>query len=164
MKVVLPYAGIVLLVGPSNSGKSTLLKKLIDEEKIVPSEVVSSDQFRVLVSDIEFIDWRNHPKDEANSLSDEYGRISTEAFAMMDSMIVSRCRLNKLSFVDATHLHSDDRKRYIDLARKNHVPIISIVLDIPQNILLERDEQRDNPRGKRRIKQQHQIFREKNVS
>ncbi len=158
MKIVLPYAGIVLLVGPSNSGKSTLLKNMIENKKIVSSEVVSSDEFRVLVSDIEFMDWRDRSKDEADSLFDEYQNISKEAFSMMDSVIEARCRLNKLTFVDATNLHPDDRKRYRALARKNHVPIITIVLDIPQHILIERDEQRDQPRGKRRIKQQYQVF------
>lgn len=159
MKIVLPYAGIVLLVGPSNSGKSTLLKSMIENKKILSSEVVSSDEFRVLVSNIEFIDWRERPKDEADCLFDEYQSISKEAFSMMDSVIEARCRLNKLTFVDATHLHPDDRKRYISLARKKHVPIVTVVLDIPLDTLIERDDQRDDPRGKRRIKQQYQVFK-----
>lgn len=158
MRIQLPHAGIVLLVGPSNSGKSTLLNKLQQEGKIMRSEVVSSDQFRVLVSDKEFVDWKNMPKEEADILFDEYSLISKEAFAMMDNIIRTRCRLNKLTFVDATHLQPDDRKRYIAMARENHVPIVSIVLDVPEKVLLERDEKRDNPRGKRRIKQQYQVF------
>ncbi|WP_211655763.1 polynucleotide kinase-phosphatase [Planococcus alpniumensis] len=159
MRIGLPYGGIVLLIGPSNSGKSTLLKRLVEEEKILPSEVVSSDEFRVLVSDKEFIDWRNRPQDEAAGLLIEYQEISAEAFAMMDTVIEARCRLNKLVMVDATHLRSEDRKRYIALAKKNHVAIQAIVFDVPERILTDRDEDRDNPRGKRRIKQQYQIFR-----
>ncbi|RBW69663.1 polynucleotide kinase-phosphatase [Bacillus taeanensis] len=159
MNIALPYAGIVLLVGPSNSGKSTLLKKLIQQNKIRASEVVSSDDFRILVSDIEFIDWRDKPKEESDNLFDEYAEISKEAFRIMDKIIEARCRLNKLTFIDATHLQPDDRKRYIALARKNHVPIIALVMDIPQDILLERDERRNHPRGKRRIKQQFQVFK-----
>lgn len=158
MRIALPHAGIVLLVGPSNSGKSTLLKKWQEENKISPSEVVSSDQFRILVSDKEFVDWKNVPKEESDILFDEYSLISKEAFAMMDNLIRTRCRLDKLTFVDATHLQPDDRKRYIAMARENHVPIISLVLDMPEKVLLERDEKRDNPRGKRRIKQQYQVF------
>jgi polynucleotide kinase-phosphatase len=159
MQIILPYAGIVLLVGPSNSGKSTLLRDLIENKKIMPSEVISSDEFRVLVSDIEFIDWRDRPKDEADGLFDEYQNISKEAFSMMDSVIEARCRLNKLTFVDATHLQPDDRKKYIALAKRSYVPIVAIVLDIPQDVLLERDKERDNPRGNRRIKQQYQVFK-----
>jgi polynucleotide kinase-phosphatase len=159
MEVVLPYAGIVLLVGPSNSGKSTLLKRLLANEQLLSSEVVSSDDFRVLVSDIEFIDWKQRPTDEADALYDQYQKISEEAFALMDSLVETRCKLNKLTIVDATHLHPDDRKRYISIARNNHVPIVAIILDVDQDILLERDELRDNPRGKRRIKQQYQVFK-----
>jgi len=159
MQIQLPYAGIVLLIGPSNSGKSTLLKSMVLKEVILSSEVISSDDYRVLVSDNDFIDWSNRPRDEAASLMDEYSSISKEAFMMMDLVIEARCRLNKLTFVDATHLHSEDRKRYIGLARKNNVPIVAIVLDLPENELLLRDEQRDQPRGKKRIKQQYQSFK-----
>ena len=159
MRISLPHGGIVLLIGPSNSGKSTLLKRLVDEGEILPSEVLSSDDFRILVSDKEFIDWRNLPQDEAAGLLDEYQEISTEAFAMMDAVIEARCRLNKLVVVDATHLRSEDRRRYIALAKGNHVPIQAIVFDMPERSLTDRDEGRDNPRGKRRIKQQFQIFR-----
>ncbi|MGM7636685.1 polynucleotide kinase-phosphatase [Bacillus sp. Hm123] len=159
MQITLPYAGIVLLVGPSNSGKTTFLQRLIDEQTIVRSEVVSSDDCRVLVSDIEYMDWRDRPKLEADQLFHQYQQISKEAFTMMDALVEARCRLNKLTFIDATHLHPDDRKRYISMARKHHVPIIAIILDAPQEVLLERDEQRDHPRGKRKLKQQFQTFK-----
>ncbi|WP_059173540.1 polynucleotide kinase-phosphatase [Bacillus sp. FJAT-27445] len=158
MKLIVPHSGIVLLIGPSNSGKSTLLQQWIDEKSIKASEVVSSDEFRILVSDTEFIDWRDRPKNEADSLFDEYNNISREAFAMMDSLIEARCRLNKLTFIDATNLQPDDRQRYITLAKKHHVPILAVILDIPEKVLFERDEKRNNPRGKRRIKQQYQVF------
>ncbi|MGM0845102.1 MAG: polynucleotide kinase-phosphatase [Bacillota bacterium] len=159
MEVVLPYAGIVLLVGPSNSGKSTLLKSFVDKKQLLSSEVISSDDFRVLVSDSEFIDWKQKANDVSDALYDQYQKISSEAFSLMDNLIESRCRLNKLTIVDATHLHPDDRKRYIAIAKNNHVPITAIILDVEQNILLQRDELRDNPRGKRRIKQQYQVFK-----
>lgn len=159
MDIVLPYAGIVLLVGPSNSGKSTLLKQLIEKKQILPSEVVSSDEFRMLVSDIDFLDWKQRPKDEADCLYDQFQAISTEAFSIMDELIEKRCKLNRITFIDATHLYAEDRKRYIAIARKHHVPIVSIVMDIEQHILLERDKRRGNPRGNRRIKQQYQVFR-----
>lgn len=159
MNIRLPYAGIVLLVGPSNSGKTTLLKQLVNNGQILPSEIVSSDECRVLVSDVEFIDWTQRPNDEAEGLFDAYQKISAEAFKLMDTMIETRCRLNKLTFVDATHLYSDDRKKYISIANKHHVPIVSIVLDVDQTVLLERDRNRENPRGSRRIKQQYQVFK-----
>ncbi|WP_066066643.1 polynucleotide kinase-phosphatase [Neobacillus soli] len=158
-KIHLPFAGIVLFVGPSNSGKTTILNRLIAENQILPSEVISSDQFRVLVSDIEFINWNQRPKVEADALFDEYYRISNEAFEAMDYLIGKRCRLNKLTIIDATHLKEDDRERYIRLGKKYHVPVVAIVLNVVEKELISRDEERDFPRGKNRIKQQYQHFK-----
>lgn len=155
----LPHAGIVLLVGPSNTGKTTVLNQLIQEQQILASEVVSSDQFRILVSDVEFISWNQHPKEEADALFDEYQKISSEAFDAMDYVIAKRCRLNKLTFVDATHLREDERDKYLQMAKKYHVPAIAIVLNLAESELLRRDQQRDFPRGKNRIKQQYQHFK-----
>lgn len=155
----LPHAGIVLLVGPSNSGKTTLLNQLIQEEQILESEVVSSDQFRVLVSDVEFISWNGRPKEESEALFDEYQQISKEAFAAMEFLIARRCRLNKLTFIDATHLREDEREKYLQMAKKFHVPAIAIVLNLSETELLRRDGEREFPRGKNRIKQQYQQFK-----
>lgn len=159
MRITLPYAGIVLLVGPSNSGKTTLLNRLMKENQLLASEVISSDQFRVLVSDIEFIQWNQRPKEEADVLYDQYTRISTEAFEAMDYLIGKRARLNKLTIIDATHLKEDDRERYIRMGKKYHVPVVAIVLNVSEKELLMRDEHRDHPRGKNRIKQQFQQFK-----
>ncbi|PGY05668.1 polynucleotide kinase-phosphatase [Bacillus sp. AFS031507] len=158
-KINLPHAGIVLLVGPSNSGKTTLINQLIQEQQIYASEVVSSDQFRVLVSDIEFIDWNRRPKYEADALFNEYQQISKEAFEAMDYIIAKRCRLNKLTFIDATHLRDYEREKYLQMAKRYHVPAIAIVLNLAETELLRRDLVRDFPRGKNRIKQQYQHFK-----
>ena len=159
MDIILPYAGIVLLVGPSNSGKSSFLKQLIEKGQILPSEVLSSDEYRIMVGDVEFIDWKHRWKDVSEALYDDYQRISAEAFALMDATIKARCKLNKITFVDATHLYPDDRKKYVEIAKNNHVPIVSLVLDVDQEVLLERDKSRENPRGSKRIKQQYQVFK-----
>ncbi|WLR41218.1 polynucleotide kinase-phosphatase [Bacillus carboniphilus] len=159
MDIVLPHACIVLLIGPSNSGKTTFLKKLLEENQIDPSEIVSSDDCRLLVSDKEFINMEGDSQDQVDLLFDEYKSISIEAFAIMDTLIQSRCKLNKRTFVDATHLNPEDRMRMITIAQKNHLPIVSLVFDTDQELLLERDEKRDFPRGKRRIKQQYHTFK-----
>ena len=158
MNIILPYGGIVLLVGPSNSGKTSFLNGLVEKDQILPSEIVSSDTCRKIVSDIDFIETKNQGKEETNVLFDQYKEISTEAFTLLDGIIESRCRLNKLSIVDATHLYAEDRKRYIAIAKKYHVPIVTIVFDVDLKVLLERDRHREHPRGTSRIKQQHQVF------
>jgi polynucleotide kinase-phosphatase len=158
-KMMLPYAGIVLMMGPSSSGKTTLLERLISEGILMPSEVISSDQFRTLLSDTIFMDWKGHPKEEADVLFDTYQHISKEAFEAMDYMVEKRCRLNKLTIIDATHLQSQDRLRYVQLARKHHVSISVIAIDASEQQLLGWDEGREHPRGKKRIRQQYQVFK-----
>ncbi|SCB86986.1 MULTISPECIES: polynucleotide kinase-phosphatase [Priestia] len=157
-KLFLPPAGIVLLMGPSNSGKTTLLESWIKKGYVKPSETVSSDQFRLLVGYTDFIEWTSRPKDEADVLLQEYQTISQKAFETMEYIIETRSKMGKLTIVDATHLYEDDRKRYIDLAKKNHIPCIALLLDVPTETLLERDENREFPRGKKRVKQQAQVF------
>ncbi|CAI6081727.1 Bis(5'-nucleosyl)-tetraphosphatase, symmetrical [Paenibacillus sp. JJ-100] len=158
-EIPLPHAGIVVLIGPSNSGKSTLLAELVAEDVIRATEVVSSDQFRMLVGDEEYVEWRHRPRSEADVLYAEYQQVSAKAFEAMEAMLATRCRLNKLTWVDATHLYPEDRERLIELARKAHVPIIASVLDVPEHVLLERDERRKHPRGRQRVKQQAQQFK-----
>ena len=88
-----------------------------------------------------------------------YQAISAEAFNMMDNVVEARCRLNKVTFIDATHLHPDDRKKYVRLAAKHNVPAVAIVLDVAQEVLLERNSGRENPRETRRVKQQFQTLK-----
>lgn len=159
MTLILPHAGIVLLVGPSGSGKSTLINRLIKNGDITSSEAVSSDHFRMLVSDGAFFNWTGHAPEEADVLKTHYQQISAEAFCMMDSLIETRARLNRLTIIDATHLYSDDRLKYIQFAKKHHLPITALVLDVKEATLLDRDASREDPRGKKRIKQQFQVFK-----
>ncbi|WP_339168808.1 polynucleotide kinase-phosphatase [Paenibacillus sp. FSL R5-0341] len=158
-EIRLPHAGIIVLVGPSNSGKSTLLDRLVAESVIRRTEAVSSDQFRMLVGDDEYVDWKQRPRSEADVIYAEYQQVSAKAFEAMEAMLATRCRLNKLTWVDATHLYPEDRERLIQVARKAHVPVIAVVLDIPEKELLERDAQREYPRGRQRVKQQVQQFK-----
>lgn len=151
-EIQLPHAGIVVLIGPSNSGKSTLLAELVEKDVIRATEVVSSDQFRMLVGDDEYVEWRHRPRSEADVLYADYRQVSAKAFEAMEAILATRCRLNKLTWVDATHLYPEDRGRLIELARKSHVPVIAVVLDVPEHVLLERDDQRKHPRGRQRVK------------
>lgn len=159
VQISLPHAGIVLLVGPSNSGKTTLLNRLVEQGILQRSETVSSDQFRLLVSDLDFIDLGKHTKDEQAVLYAKYQQISEKAFTAMGQLINTRSALGKLTVVDATHLWPDDRKTSIDLASRNHVSALAIVLDLPEKLLLERDSRRELPRGRNRIKQQVRAFK-----
>ncbi|GAF20899.1 hypothetical protein JCM19047_563 [Bacillus sp. JCM 19047] len=160
MDVYVPYAGIVLCVGPSNSGKTTLLESWVQTQQVKSSEIVSSDDYRERVGDVRFLDWKSRPRDEASSLMEQYQIQSAEAFRTMDAVIEARCRLNKLTIVDATHLHPDDRERYRKIVRSHHLPILTLLFHTKEATLLLRDSERDEPRGKKRVKQQLQTFKQ----
>lgn len=158
MQLQLPQGAIVLCIGPSNSGKSTLLEKLIAERQLLHSEVVSSDTYRELVSDIQYIDFSTVPREDQDVLYEDYQQLSTEAFHVLHEVVSSRAKLNKVTFVDATHLRQAERAKYIDIAKKYHVPVLALVFDIPKDELLKRDEQRLQPRGKKLLEQQFRTF------
>ncbi|MGM9949122.1 MAG: polynucleotide kinase-phosphatase [Lysinibacillus sp.] len=158
MQLYLPQGAIVLCIGPSNSGKSTLLEKLMSEQQLLRSEVVGSDAYRELVSDIEYIDFSKVPREDQDVLYEDYQQISAEAFHVLQEVVTSRAKLNKVTFIDATHLRNVERTKYIGIAKKQHVPIIALVFDVPKDELLKRDEQRLQPRGKKRLEQQMRTF------
>lgn len=161
MKTIsIPHNSIVLLIGPSNSGKSTTLQNWVRKGYLQAEEVISSDHFRRLVSDIDFLDWTNQPKEVAANLMEEYSQISRVAFDMMEKMIGARAALNKRSFIDATHLKEAEREKYRLLGKQFHVPVIAIFFDISLPVLLERDEKRTHPRGKGRVKRHFEIMRQ----
>ncbi|MDQ0269625.1 polynucleotide kinase-phosphatase [Cytobacillus purgationiresistens] len=164
MNITLPYTGIVLVIGPSGSGKTTLLTKLVEEGIIESTEITSSDAYRLAVGDTDFISWNQHPPDEADVLFHQYKNLAEEAFRMMDANIEARCRLNKTTFVDATHLQGEERNKYINLGHKYHLPVTAIVMDAKEETVLQRDLLRKQPRGKRRIKQQFQTFKKERKS
>ncbi|TDQ36237.1 polynucleotide kinase-phosphatase [Aureibacillus halotolerans] len=159
MKITLPHAGIVVLVGASNSGKTTMLERLVHEKKVLPSEIVSSDSFREAVGDTDFIQWKQRPKHESDVLYERYETLSKEAFSVMHQLVEARCRMNKLTIIDATHLQPEYRRVYVNMAKATHVPVVAVLLDVPLDLLLERDATRLHSRGKKRVEQQNQQFR-----
>lgn len=157
-RITLPNAGVVLLVGPSGSGKTTLLQNLVDRGQIKDSEILSSDKYRKIVADQEYNSVESTDNKMAQILFEQYQRISKEAFELLELTLEARCRLNKCSFIDATNINSDDRKKMISIAHRHHLPISAIVLDIDLDTLLMRDNERVFPRGSKRIKQQMKRF------
>lgn len=118
--ITVPEVCLVVLVGASGSGKSTCAK-----EHFLPTEVLSSDSFRGLVSDDE------------NSLD-----ATDDAFAALHFVAAKRLARMKLTVVDATNVQSFARKPLVELARRHHVFPIALVLDTPEQVCRQRNEQR----------------------
>ena len=154
MQFKLPNGAIVLLIGPSNSGKSTLLQSLVDSGQLLESEIISSDYYRRLVADIDFIDFTAVSIDDEDIIYEEYQRISEQAFHALHTVVEARAKLNKISVIDATNLRGFERAKYFEIAKRNHVPVLALILNTSKEQLLARDVLRDNPRGRKRVLQQ----------
>ena len=154
MQFKLPNGAIVLLIGPSNSGKTTLLQSLVDSGQLLESEIISSDDYRRLVADMDFIDLSAVSKEDEDIVYEEYQRISEQAFHALHTIVEARAKLNKISVIDATNLRGFERAKYFEIAKRNHVPVLALILNTPKEQLLARDLLRENPRGHKRVLQQ----------
>src|SRR3712207_1178480 len=116
MQLTIPDLSLVVLVGPSSTGKSTFAR-----EHFRPTEVLSSDACRALVAD------------------DENDQTATEAaFAVLHFIAGHRLARGRLTAVDATNVRPRARIPLLELARRNHVPAVAVVFDLPESVTAER--------------------------
>jgi protein phosphatase len=120
MDIRIPKLALVVLIGASGSGKSTFARK-----QFLPTEIISSDFCRALVSDDE------------NSLE-----ATSDAFEVLRFIASKRLAAGKLTVVDATNVQSTARAPLIALAREFHCFPVAIVLNLPPNICIGRNESR----------------------
>jgi protein phosphatase len=138
MKITIPELSLVMLVGPSGSGKSSFGRK-----HFLPTEVLSSDFCRGLVSD-----------DENNQAA------TGDAFDILHAIIRKRLARGKLTVVDATNVQPEARKSLIALAREYHVFAVAIVFDLPEKLCHERNASRpDRQFGPHVVRNQSQQLR-----
>jgi len=138
MKLTIPELGLVALVGPSGSGKSSFARK-----HFRPTEVLSSDFCRGLVSD------------EENSQA-----ATNDAFEVLYFIASKRLTTGKLVVIDATNVQVEARKPIIALARQFHCIPVAIVFDLPEKLCHERNRNRpDRDFGPHVIRQQSQQLR-----
>ena len=120
MKIELPEPSLVLLIGATGSGKSTFAAK-----HFAPTEVLSSDRLREMVSD-----------DETDQ------RVSGDAFEVLHLLAKKRLRNRRLAVIDATNVEREARKALIAVAKEEHTSVDAIVLDVPADVCLARNESR----------------------
>ena len=138
MKVTIPELALVVLIGPSGSGKSSFARK-----HFKPTEVLSSDYCRGLVSDDE--------NDQA---------ATTDAFEVLHFVARKRLAAGKLAVVDATNVQPEARKPLVQLARDFHCLPVAIVFNLPEHLCHERNRGRtDRDFGPHVIRQQTQQLR-----
>ncbi|GAB3422637.1 polynucleotide kinase-phosphatase [Flindersiella endophytica] len=134
----IPDLCLVVLVGVSGSGKSTFARK-----HFLATEILSSDACRGMVSD-----------DDNNQAA------TSDAFDVLNYIAAKRLTAGRLTVVDATSVSPNDRKKLVDLARSHDVLPVTIVLDVPVQVCIDRNESRpDRDFGKQVVLRQHAMLR-----
>lgn len=118
--ITIPELSLVALVGISGSGKSTFARKHFRE-----TEIISSDRCRAIVSD-----------DENNQAA------TNDAFEVLHYIAAKRLKNGLLTVIDATNIQATSRASLIRLAKEYHCIPVAIVLDVPEDVCLERNRNR----------------------
>ena len=119
-EILLPPSALVALVGAAGAGKSTFAA-----DNFRPSEILSSDQCRLLVAD-----------DEADQSA------SAAAFAVLYFIAARRARRGRLTVIDATNVRRADRQRVLWLAERYKRKPIAILFALPLELCLARNQAR----------------------
>src|SRR5260370_7981761 len=112
MKIEIRELSLVVLMGPSGSGKSSFARK-----RFKPTEALSSDECRGLVSD-----------DENNQAA------TTDAFDVLYYIAKKRLAAGRLTVIDATNVQPEARKKAVALARDVPVPPVPLVSPTPPRV------------------------------
>jgi alkanesulfonate monooxygenase SsuD/methylene tetrahydromethanopterin reductase-like flavin-dependent oxidoreductase (luciferase family)/predicted kinase len=122
-RVALPDPALVVLVGPSGSGKSHWAAARYRAE-----EVVSSDALRGLVGS------GQHDLDA-----------SADAFDLLERIVAARVGRRLTTVVDTLGTDAERRLRWLGLARAAGLPAVVVVLDTPAAEARARNAARDRP-------------------
>ncbi|MBE0476315.1 MAG: AAA family ATPase [Coriobacteriia bacterium] len=114
----LPGEALVVLVGAAGCGKTSFAAR-----NFRPSATVSSDELRERVSD-------------------DPTKASADAFKLMYQIVGMRLKHRRLTVVDATNVTADKRAELLAISRHHRRPAVAIVLDLPEELCLERNEAR----------------------
>ena len=107
MELRLPAPCLVVLIGPSSSGKSTWAA-----ETFHPTEIVSSDRLRAMVG-----------------AGEDDQQAGTAAFAVLEQIVVERLGRKLTTVIDTLGFDVDNRRRWVGLAHDANLPAVAVVFD-----------------------------------
>jgi predicted kinase len=120
----LPADAMVVLIGPSGSGKSSFAKR-----HFAPTQILSSDALRAMVAD------------DANDQT-----ATDAAFELLHVALAMRLARRRLTVVDATNVEAWTREPLLAAARQHRRPAAAIVFDLPLATCLKRNGVRTDRR------------------
>ncbi|MGO8960343.1 MAG: LLM class flavin-dependent oxidoreductase [Streptosporangiaceae bacterium] len=119
----IPDPAVVVLVGPSGSGKSSWAG-----ERYLAREIVSSDQLRAVVGSGE------------NDLD-----ASADAFWLLDQIAAARARRRLTTVIDTLGLDPARRRGYLAVARQASLPAVAVLFDTDPALCRQRNRERSRP-------------------
>ena len=118
--IEIPDPSLVVLIGAAGAGKTTFAARHFEADR-----VLSSDAFRAILSG-----------DEADQ------SLTRAAFAMLHRELDRRLASGLLTVVDATSVQIHARRALTARAQRHAVPAIAIVLDLPDEVVHDRNRTR----------------------
>jgi protein phosphatase len=135
MDIRIPRSSLVVLIGPSGSGKSVFAGRHFRS-----TEVVAADHCRALITD-----------DETNQ------RVTEEAFAILHTIVAMRLKFGRLTVVDATNVQPKARRPLLGIATEHRAITTALVFNLPLQLCLQRNRSRpDRQVPEEAIVRQHQ--------
>jgi protein phosphatase len=135
-RIIVPINSLVLLCGPAGCGKSTFAAR-----QFLPTQVVSSDECRALVSD-----------DASNQ------KVTGHAFDLMHFIIEKRLLLVRLTVADATNLKREDRGSLVRIGRWFGFNTILIAFNTTYETCRARNSARDRMVPDDALAAQYELF------
>jgi predicted kinase len=132
-RVTIPDDALVLLVGAAGSGKSTLAARWFGTD-----EILSSDAYRALLAG-----------DPANQT------VTGDAFARLHADLDRRLAAGQLTVVDATSVQGWARRELLTVAARHERPAVALVLALPLEVSLARNQGRAERRVPPAIVRRH---------
>lgn len=123
MEMRLPAPCVVVLIGPSSSGKSTWAKENFEQV-----EIASSDELRSRVG-----------------TGEDDLRASNVAFDLLETIVGERIDRQLTTVIDTLGLDAAKRKNWIARAHSSEMPIYAVTFSTPLDICLERNSARSRP-------------------
>lgn len=115
--IAVPDPSLIVLIGAAGAGKTTFAARHFD-----PSEILSSDAYRALISG-----------DEADQT------VTRAAFGRLHRDLTRRLAARRLTVIDATNVERAARRALLTHSRAAGLPAIAVVLDLPAPTILARN-------------------------